>query len=71
MSRTKKSQKGAFGGKAGKIRKAQKRWIANRGLKEEVMNNYDNRDLIHPLKSAPSLPGSRIKIKEEDCDTQK
>ena len=47
-------QKGAFGGKKGKIKKAQKRWLANRGLKEE----------------ASSLPGSRLKtpiMSEKTC----
>lgn len=54
-SKSKKKSGGCFGGKKGKILKAQKRWMANRGLKEEAV----------------SLPGSRIKIKEEDYDTQK
>jgi hypothetical protein len=39
-------QKGAFGGTKGKTKKAQMRWMANRGLKATI----------------PSLPGSRLKI---------
>jgi|11_taG_2_1085331.scaffolds.fasta_scaffold02010_10 hypothetical protein len=49
MSSKSKGQNGAFGGKKGKVRKAQKRWMANKGL--SVMSK--------------SLPGARLKIMDE------
>ena len=64
MSRTKKPQKGAFGGKRGKLRKARLRWWANKGLgdQEEFSSGDSTLSVSSRLKK---------QIKEENYDSSK
>ena len=60
MSSKSKGQKGAFGGLRSKRRKAQMRFLAER----QIVYKAVKKEL-----TAASLPGSRLKIKEDEDDT--